>query len=153
MNHGPDIPIEVACAVIIHVFDEPRVLMTQRRPNADYAFCWEFPGGKLKPGEDVLVALCREVQEELGCSVMTATPICDSSELMKGRLVHMTFWEASTQDVPHMLASIGLGWFTASELPLLNHTPGGRSVMGQIAGLMESRKRRGAPEGEGSDVD
>lgn len=55
--------IRVAAAV---VFDGDRLLMTQRPPGDPLALLWEFPGGKIEPGETPAEALTREVEEELG---------------------------------------------------------------------------------------
>jgi 8-oxo-dGTP diphosphatase len=46
-----------------------RVLMSRRRADQPMPLLWEFPGGKVEPGEDPVVALAREVREELGCEV------------------------------------------------------------------------------------
>jgi len=55
--------VRVVAAV---VFDGPRVLITQRPPGGALGLQWEFPGGKLEPGETPEHALVREVREELG---------------------------------------------------------------------------------------
>src|ERR1700744_3366976 len=55
--------VVVAAAVLI---EESRVLLTQRRAGAHLAGAWEFPGGKVEPGEDPREALRRELAEELG---------------------------------------------------------------------------------------
>ncbi len=46
-----------------------RVLMSQRRADQSLPLCWEFPGGKVEPGESPEAALRREIEEELGCDV------------------------------------------------------------------------------------
>ena len=46
-----------------------RVLMSRRRPDQAMPNLWEFPGGKVEPGEHPEAALIREVREELGCDV------------------------------------------------------------------------------------
>jgi 8-oxo-dGTP diphosphatase len=46
-----------------------RVLMSRRRPDQSLPNCWEFPGGKVEPGESPEAALAREIEEELGCTV------------------------------------------------------------------------------------
>lgn len=48
------------------IFDRNRVLVTQRKAGAHLAGAWEFPGGKVEPGEDPKDALVRELREELG---------------------------------------------------------------------------------------
>ena len=55
--------VRVVAAV---VWDGPRLLMTQRPPGGPLGQQWEFPGGKLEPGESPEAALVREVHEELG---------------------------------------------------------------------------------------
>jgi 8-oxo-dGTP diphosphatase len=56
----------VACAL---VDADRRVLVTQRPPGKALAGMWEFPGGKLEPGERPEAALVRELAEELGITV------------------------------------------------------------------------------------
>ncbi|HVR62767.1 MAG TPA: (deoxy)nucleoside triphosphate pyrophosphohydrolase [Polyangia bacterium] len=46
-----------------------RVLLSRRRADQAMPLLWEFPGGKIEPGESPEAALGREVREELGCAV------------------------------------------------------------------------------------
>jgi 8-oxo-dGTP diphosphatase len=49
--------------------DEGRYLITQRPPTSSLPMLWEFPGGKVEPGESDETALARELLEEMGISV------------------------------------------------------------------------------------
>lgn len=64
----------VAVAIIERVVDgEYQVLFAQRPVGKAYAGYWEFPGGKIESGESVIEALIREIDEELGIEVRSAT--------------------------------------------------------------------------------
>lgn len=64
--------VDVAVGVVIRA--DGRVLFGQRVPGKPYAGWWEFPGGKLEPGETVEQALARELHEELGLTVLDSRP-------------------------------------------------------------------------------
>ena len=64
--------VRVAAAVIVG--PDGRVLLAQRPIGKAYAGYWEFPGGKLEPGESPRRALDRELSEELGLAVRRAAP-------------------------------------------------------------------------------
>ncbi len=58
--------IQVVAAVVER---DGRYLIAQRNPHAVFPLMWEFPGGKVEPGEDDATALRRELLEELGVEV------------------------------------------------------------------------------------
>jgi 8-oxo-dGTP diphosphatase len=58
---------EVAVGVLVQ--PDGRFLLAQRPAGKPYEGYWEFPGGKLEPGESVEAALARELHEELGLDV------------------------------------------------------------------------------------
>ena len=64
--------VEVAAAVLQR--PDNSFLLAQRPPDKIWAGYWEFPGGKIEPGEIPCHALVRELREELGIEVQTAYP-------------------------------------------------------------------------------
>ncbi len=60
-------PVDVAVGVLIAA--DGRFLLTSRPAGKVYAGYWEFPGGKVEPGESVHEALARELHEELGITI------------------------------------------------------------------------------------
>jgi 8-oxo-dGTP diphosphatase len=78
MTQGRAILLVVAVALID---PDGRVLLAQRPPGKALAGLWEFPGGKVEPGETPEAALVRELTEELGIETdpRCLAPLCFSS--------------------------------------------------------------------------
>lgn len=55
------------------IYREARLLVCQRSENGPFPLKWEFPGGKVEGGEDYFTALRRELREELGIELQSAT--------------------------------------------------------------------------------
>ncbi|MFT7765956.1 (deoxy)nucleoside triphosphate pyrophosphohydrolase [Clavibacter tessellarius] len=72
--------LEVVAAVLIR---DGRALACRRAPHTSGAGTWEFPGGKVEPGEAPRAALAREIREELGIDV-TVGALVDRSEVPVG---------------------------------------------------------------------
>ena len=86
---------------VIHVvagalFDAAgRVLVAQRPPGKHMAGGWEFPGGKLEPGEDRWHGLQRELREELGVEAISGRPVIAYDHDYPARKTHLDLWLVS----------------------------------------------------------
>ncbi len=87
-------PVRVAAAVIRR--DDGALLLARRRPEAHQGGLWEFPGGKLEPGERVVDALARELGEELGIDIDGATPLIRVRHAYPDKLVDIATLEVRT---------------------------------------------------------
>ena len=67
-------PVDFAVGILMQ--ENGDVLMAQRPEGKPYAGYWEFPGGKVEAGETVENARRREFMEELGITILSATPWC-----------------------------------------------------------------------------
>ena len=70
-------------------------LLAQRPPGKAYAGYWEFPGGKVEPGETRLEALKREIREELGIEVLHATPWLTRRHVYEHARVELHFFRVT----------------------------------------------------------
>jgi len=95
-----------------------RVLIAQRprgRPMAGY---WEFPGGKLSPGEERLAGLARELDEEVGVRLAAARPLIRYVHRYPDRVVDLDVWRVGTWDgPPHGREDQALSWLPIAALP------------------------------------
>jgi 8-oxo-dGTP diphosphatase len=64
--------IEVCCAIIV---DGIKILAVQRGPESSHPWLWEFPGGKVRPGETHKRCVIREIGEELTLKVDILHPL------------------------------------------------------------------------------
>jgi 8-oxo-dGTP diphosphatase len=64
--------LQVTCAIIIR---QNKILVTQRNVDSDHPLHWEFPGGKLIPGEMEEECISREIREELEIEIEIRKPM------------------------------------------------------------------------------
>ncbi len=79
--------IDVSCAII---FQQNKILLTQRDGQSNHSFQWEFPGGKVKPDETEEQSIHREIWEELEIEIEIAeklTPVIFDYGFKKIRLI------------------------------------------------------------------
>ncbi|HWW19909.1 MAG TPA: 8-oxo-dGTP diphosphatase MutT [Steroidobacteraceae bacterium] len=100
-----------------------RVLIAQRPEGKHMAGFWEFPGGKIAPGESGEQALARELTEELGVSLRRCHPLLQLRHDYADRVVELdVFVVDDYRGEPTSREAQALKWVRASELagePLL----------------------------------
>ena len=112
-------PIRVVAAVIVR---DGKVLACRRAPHKSLAGLWEFPGGKVEPGETDEVALAREIREELGIEISVGALIAESVAPAGETMIHLNaYWAQATtsgefsstdHDLMEWIASRDLGTVT-----------------------------------------
>lgn len=107
--------IHVAVALIEAA--DGRVLVARRHAQTDQGGLWEFPGGKVEPGETVTAALARELQEELGITPVSASPLIRLRHRYPTREVLLDVWRVSRYlGVPYGREGQPLRWLLPGEL-------------------------------------
>ena len=93
MKDGGKPRIAVAAGVLLD--EQGRALLTRRPEDADLAGWWEFPGGKIEVGETPLQGLIRELDEELGISVRSASSLITFEYEYPERIVDLYAWQVT----------------------------------------------------------
>jgi 8-oxo-dGTP diphosphatase len=102
-------PVDVAVAVLLR--DDGAVLLARRPRGKVYAGYWEFPGGKVEPGEPIVDALRREIREELGVEIKRAHPWITRTFAYPHASVRLHFHRVFTwRGEPRALEHEALAW-------------------------------------------
>jgi 8-oxo-dGTP diphosphatase len=100
---------EVAAAVIER--PDGTFLLACRPEGKPYPGYWEFPGGKIEPGEDPRAALDRELEEELGIRVREATPWIERVYAYTHATVRLHFFRVTAwEGEPRPLEDQAISW-------------------------------------------
>jgi 8-oxo-dGTP diphosphatase len=91
-----------------------RLLAAQRAEPPEFAGGWEFPGGKVEPGESEHDALIRECEEELGVRIAVGAQVGGDWSLSNGYLLRVWLAEI-VEGVPEAKEHLELRWLLPSE--------------------------------------
>jgi 8-oxo-dGTP diphosphatase len=117
----PTNALPVACAIIEDATG--RVLIAQRPAHKHLALKWEFPGGKIEPGESPADALLRELHEELGCHAAIVRPLPSFQHAYPTVVIEMFPFVcrlAPNSPPPRALEHLALRWVQPHELSALD---------------------------------
>jgi 8-oxo-dGTP diphosphatase len=115
---------------------EGRVLVCQRRRGDRFALLWEFPGGKVEPGEELSAALARELNEELGVEAPVGPEVYRTSfqyREMQNSTEIVFFAAAARPEQVQNLAFEQIEWRAPQTLAELEFLPADRDLVGLLA--------------------
>lgn len=122
--------IRVVGAVVLN---DGLVLCAQRGPQGHLAGLWEFPGGKIEPGETPSAALEREIREELDCSVEVGSEITTTvHEYDFGVVTLTTFYCRLVAGTPTLTEHVALKWLRPDELDTITWAPADLPAVAEI---------------------
>jgi 8-oxo-dGTP diphosphatase len=141
--------IEVAAAVIQR--PDGSFLLARRPAGKLYAGSWEFPGGKIEPGEQAASALARELQEELGIDVQRAYPWITRVFTYPHGTVRLQFFRVTAwKNEPHPREEQAIAWQRLGRPLVAPMLPANAPVLAALALPVEyavtDAQRRGVPE-------
>jgi mutator protein MutT len=110
-----------------------RVLIAQRPAGKHLAGGWEFPGGKLRPGEDRRAGLERELREEIGIEISTPRPLLRLRHAYPFGEVLLDMWVVRHyRGEPRALDAQALRWCTQAELESTELLPADKPIVAAL---------------------
>ena len=108
-----------------------RVLAARRSAPAALAGGWEFPGGKVEPGESPAAALARECREELGVQIAVGE-LLGTADVAPGIVLHVHVAELIAGEPQPLQDHDELRWLAADELDDVPWLPADRPVLAAV---------------------
>jgi 8-oxo-dGTP diphosphatase len=125
---APAVPVAVGI-----LLRENRILVTRRREGTHLAGSWEFPGGKVQPGEEPEATLRREIEEEVGVRFEKSTLIHRQQHVYSERQVDLYFYLCTgVTGEPASSEGQEIRWVSASDLDHLPTPPANGEVIRMI---------------------
>ena len=124
-------PIHVAVGVIRG--PDNTVLAALRATNSHQGGLWEFPGGKLEPGETVEQALQRELKEELGITVLAHSSLCHIAHDYEDKSVLLDVWSVDQfSGQAHGQQGQPLRWIPMDQLRMEDFPVANRAIIRRL---------------------
>ncbi|MFD0784499.1 (deoxy)nucleoside triphosphate pyrophosphohydrolase [Micromonospora azadirachtae] len=128
-----DLKVIVGAAII----RDGRVLACARSAPPEVAGMWEFPGGKVEPGESEPEALARECVEELAVRVEIGDRVGRDVKMAHGRSVLKVYAARLLgDDEPQLLEHSGLRWLSAAELDSVTWLPADAPIVAALRPIL-----------------
>ncbi len=113
-----------------------RYLITQRSPTATLPLLWEFPGGRVEPGETDQAALARELREEMGISVEVADRCIHVEHAYEGYDIDFCVYRCALVSGPiRNLKVHAHRWVLPEELDQYEFPPADEKSIAKLLGL------------------
>lgn len=129
--------IHVVGAVIVR---DSEILCARRGADSSLAGMWEFPGGKIEPGETPRAALEREIHEELACAIEVGDELMTTTHPYDfGDVTLATFWCALRSGTPTLTEHSEARWLSPADMGSLNWAPADLPAVQAIMSTHEAR--------------
>jgi mutator protein MutT len=113
----PDGQVTTVVAAVIE--EHGAFLVTRRQAGVHLAGLWEFPGGKIDPGETHAAALVREIGEELGVAIEVRDLVFTTTHAYPAITVALFFYRCVLQGTPRPLLGQEMQWVPRADLASL----------------------------------
>jgi|WetSurMetagenome_2_1015567.scaffolds.fasta_scaffold05781_7 8-oxo-dGTP diphosphatase len=111
--------LNVTCAIIRN--EENEILVVQRGEATDHPFKWEFPGGKLVPGETEEECVIREVKEELSMEIIICGKLAEVEYDYGSKQIRLVPFICDTlDDLPFLSEHLSYKWISSSDLAMVD---------------------------------
>ena len=124
--------LDVCCALIELSAAQGTLLLAARKASGQSnGLLYEFPGGKLEPGENAQDAIIREIREELGCAVHPVRMLTPVQHTEKERIIRLIPFLCRLEPgaLPRPLEHESLGFFSRRTLAELPWAPADRPIL------------------------
>ena len=112
------------------IFRHGKLLVARHGENSNRPWKWEFPGGKVQPGESPKQALFREIREELNVTVRVDAPLEAVVSLLPGHeITLMPFLCRIVSGEPELSEHAEFRWISLGEVPGLDMLPADYEVL------------------------